>query len=221
MAIAYDNAKYQQNTSTSSQSYSFTVGTGDNRILLVGVETGGATFGSNDVITSVTYNGVSLTRINTVANSNRMYLYYLIAPATGANTLVVTASSSGGLMRSSPVSYSGVDQTSPIDANGTGTGSTTTMDISLTSTTDNCWMVAVNENSSGEPTASTGTVKRTSSSGGGYGFLDSNSAVTPAGSYTLQFDQPSATAYSNCSVMIKPFVEAGASNNALFAFGGM
>lgn len=56
------------------------------------------------------------------SNSQRIYLYYLIAPATGANNIVVTMSGNqdatvGG------ISLTGADQTSPIGASSSNAGS--------------------------------------------------------------------------------------------------
>ena len=89
-----DNATAGGNNggSTASLSYSFTVGTNSNRLLLVNLV--GDT--SADDITSVTYGGTSLSLSNKIQTpSGRWhYLYYLLSPTSGTNNVVITAASS-------------------------------------------------------------------------------------------------------------------------------
>jgi hypothetical protein len=87
--------------STGSVSFSFTNTAGT--LLIVGVivtcGAGGTVYSQNAITTSVTYNGVSLTKITGAAqawapdassfNQNEASLWYLTNPATGANTVVV------------------------------------------------------------------------------------------------------------------------------------
>lgn len=67
---------------------------GTNRLLLVGIGSGA----SSDVITGVTYNGVAMTRaVGLSPGGPSAYWYYLVAPPTGNNDVVVTLSSAGGI----------------------------------------------------------------------------------------------------------------------------
>lgn len=89
--IDYVDSKYY-NFNSSAGSTSFDVGSDSNRTLFV-VTTDNA---GSDQVTSVTYNGVSLTNFKT----NQMtYGYtkawYLINPSSGSNTLAINRSSSG------------------------------------------------------------------------------------------------------------------------------
>lgn len=92
------DAKAYHNTSVSSSggndTISFTVGNNSNRAMVVFVNVGSA---SGTVPTpTVTYNGVSMTAVETqtVSSSQKLFSFILTSPATGANNLVVTLGSS-------------------------------------------------------------------------------------------------------------------------------
>src|SRR3990167_2930414 len=91
--------------------------TGSNRLLVVGIGIDGAQTVSAGY---PTYAGVEMTQVATFAPGNfRIYIYYLVAPATGANNIVCNFSAAQdiGLVA---VSYTGVAQTTPLDANTAG-----------------------------------------------------------------------------------------------------
>lgn len=98
---------------------SFTIGhttSGANRLLITAIE---GHIVPTDVITAVTYGGVAMTRlsshINFGATSESFWIYYLLAPALGANNIVITCSSNpgagGGGLYVANASYNGVLQT--------------------------------------------------------------------------------------------------------------
>ena len=94
----FDNATDggNNNGSTTSLSYSYTVGTNPNRLLLVNVA--GDT--SVDDISSVTYAGGAMSLITKVHTPNDRwhYVYYVLAPASGTNNVVVTAATAHYLL---------------------------------------------------------------------------------------------------------------------------
>lgn len=93
MAIAYDtNSDFGGwQAGATSKTWSHTC-SGSDRILVVYV-TVSPGVGSVEP-TSVTYNGVSLTKLGSVAgSSSNIGLWYLLAPASGANNIVVTFAS--------------------------------------------------------------------------------------------------------------------------------
>src|SRR5438067_591060 len=116
MAIGFDASSGGFVNTSGPLTISHTCG-GSNRILLVGVEisVGGET------VTGVTYNSVAMTQINLQdlngSTFRNTYLFYLIAPATGANNIVVSASGGTGNIYAAAASYTGVDQSSPLDVN--------------------------------------------------------------------------------------------------------
>lgn len=157
MAIAFDAATTDgtaSGTPQTARTFAHTC-TGSNRLLVVAVcndEDGSAV-----TVSSVTYNGVGLTERITVARSNaqRASLWYLTAPATGANNVVVTISASQEFVAAA-VSFTGVHQTTPLGtaASANGTSGTATVDIS--SATDELVLDAVSVNQIGATTYTIG-----------------------------------------------------------------
>lgn len=162
---------------------------GANRILFVSGRNYCSSTAS-DVVTGVTYNGVAMTRLTAYAlyvagaTADWDYVYYIIAPATGANNIVVSCSAtSNAYFRGH--SYTGVKQTGFPDASasaysGTGTSITST----LTTIADNCWLVGLHDNEQNIQTAGANTTIRNITNSGIIS-VDTNSAQTPAGSKSM------------------------------------
>jgi len=144
MAIAFDT-----NTSVTDQSDALTpftfswahTCTGSDLILLVGISCADA----GDTVASVTYRGTALTKsieqVNTGANL--ISLWYLVAPATGSNTILVTVNNAFNNAHGMAVSLTGVDQSTPIDASGVGAqaDAANIVSVGITTATDNAWVV--------------------------------------------------------------------------------
>jgi hypothetical protein len=114
-AIAHDaTTPGTEVTSGTTHTTSHTTAAGSNRLIKVVVTwdtTGGLT------VSGVTYNGValsSLAQCNTPFGSKAVQLWYLVAPATGANNVVVTQSNTIVGMNAQISTYTGVDQGSPV-----------------------------------------------------------------------------------------------------------
>ena len=135
-AIAFDSASsVEANATAASASWSHTTGTGYNRLLLVAVGVHVAT-GTPTTVTNVTYGGLLLTQVTTALYSStdpqvRTYIFSLTNPASGINTIKVTFAASTFYVCGA-VTYSGVDQTTPIQASNTATGSGTSQSVSVT-----------------------------------------------------------------------------------------
>lgn len=199
---------------TSSLTQSYTVSAGSDRFLLVGVITNDAT--SYDVVSGVTYAGVSMTRVNfyqTTYQKVCFYWYVLHAPATGANNVVVTFTESTDYPEMVIEEYTGVNQASSVNttSNNNASGNLT---LSFTTTEDNCWLVSWGRND-GPPGAGTGTTKRGAAQNAALG--DSNGAKTPAGSHSMQWTAASATTWG-CGVAIEPSGAAPTANTGFFSF---
>ena len=112
MAVARDTSGQENSASfpSSPTTFSITIGANSNRVLFVwqGLSTTGTT--------GITYAGVSMTRIGNYTFSGGMYgsLWYLVAPATGTNNLVITHGG-GDTFTTTYYSAYGVDQTTPYD----------------------------------------------------------------------------------------------------------
>jgi len=132
--ITYDNSADGGNNggSTASLTYSYTVGSGPNRLLLVNLV--GDT--SADDISSVTYAGSAMTFIGKVRapSNNWQYLYYLLNPSNGSHNIVVNAGSSHYLI-SQAASWYNVKQAAQPDASTINTADTTSTSITTSLTT--------------------------------------------------------------------------------------
>lgn len=140
-AIAFD-AKTTSSTGAGSSSITWSHTTsGSNRILFVGITTLNFSTGSPGV--TATYNGVSMTPIATdvisfATNNYRLHVFYLVNPASGAHNVVATATTGTGIFTSAAVSYTGVDQASPLltsnSVNTTSSGSSITVGLTTSGT---------------------------------------------------------------------------------------
>ena len=205
MAIAYDNSTYFKVGSATSITQAHTV-VGSDRILFVYVY-----WNNSRTITHVKYNGVTMTAVGTENDNGggeRSNLFYLIAPATGENDVVVTLSGSSGI-EGVASSYTGALQTAPIDvvryeAAGLNTG--TTYAEALTTVADNTWVIwGTRDYSGGTVSAGANTALRAwNPSIFGAILADSNAVVTPAGSRTLNLSNSiSGNWYSDVLVSFK------------------
>jgi hypothetical protein len=117
------------------------------------------------------------------------YLYYLVNPALGANTVSVSFNSMGGALYLEPaaISYNGASQTG-IDNTASQVATVTAYQnlyTSLTTTADNAWGVVFAANQGFYASGSLPTTKRQSSAFADAGMGDTNAAVTPPGTLTV------------------------------------
>src|SRR3990167_9905623 len=168
-----------------------TTSTGSNRVLVVGGFFDSSTIGT----LTVTYNSVALTQIiNSVAGSGgTTILFYLLAPATGSNTLAL--SWDGGATVLSKLTfavYQGVKQSSQPDGSAVvnQTGSATQIENTITSTANGSWHVMfIHHEADLALTAGTGTTERVAEQ-----WFDNNTDISPSASDTIY-----ATHTSNAS----------------------
>ncbi len=180
---------------------------GVNRLLIVGIDTT-----TVDDITSVTYAGVAMTlacKVQGGAANNDVwnYLYYLVAPATGANNIVISKSSSTIIVAAS-VSYTGVKQTGQPDATQTKfAGVAGSETITITTVADNSWVVIWGRTQN-SITAGTNVTARV---GTGTTILlgDSNGVVHPAGSFGQTLTDAGATSWGLLQMSFSPATSTG------------
>lgn len=177
---------------------------GNNRILFVGAFD---VIGATSQIAGITYAGVSLTKItgSRVAGDRQISLWYLIAPALGANNVVITGSSSVTL-DGQAVSYNGVQQSSQPDASNVNTTTVSTSIItSITTVANNCWTVLVAKDIAQDTlSAGSGSTLRVNSNG--MGLFDSNGSITPPGSTSMTVADVSSTSWASAVASFSPFV---------------
>lgn len=202
MAIALDAVTDQAQATGSTYSFSHTC-TGSDRILWVGI------FGdTTDTLTGITYNGVAMTVAQKVGmgfGDRWIYLYYLVNPATGSNTVSATFSASTAA-KAVAVSYTGAKQTGQPDNSNNWTDLfVSSISHSITTVADNCWMVFIAKtNGAGTPSAGTGSTSRGGSNS--FAFFDSNGPITPAGSYSMACSVGGSAVWGSCMASFSPSV---------------
>jgi hypothetical protein len=115
---------------------------GTNKLLIVGIS-----IGDDSAVSTVTYSGQNLTLIRfdeVTTTDRRSELWYLVNPPSGTADVVVTLDKNEQIIIGA-ISFTNVDQSSPINANNGGTDPTGTTDpsVSLTTTIDNTLIVDV------------------------------------------------------------------------------
>lgn len=114
--IAVASVSTGQSNSTSSLSFSHTVNSGENRLLLVGIATGASNYNGSNAsdVTSVTYRGSSMTLVGNETSSGygKVFIYALVNPAAGTGNVVVTTNTSRAIVANA-TSFTGVNQTTP------------------------------------------------------------------------------------------------------------
>lgn len=215
MALAFDASAIKAFTAGSPVTFSHTC-TGSDRILIVFVwDTAGTSHGT----TGVTYNGVSMTQIGTAQTHpttgvSSTSAWYLIAPATGSNTISI-ATTTAGSTAAVAMSYTGAKQSGQPDSNAKNSYNTTahtTWSLSTTVVASNCWLAAGMVDDSNAPTAGASTTMRQNSASG-FGGFDSNGTVS-TGSQTLNFAFSSSGKQTGIIVSIAPSVATATTNPA-------
>lgn len=223
MAIKFDATAQSGDTVASPVTWSHTIGTNDNRLLLVAISVVGAS--AAGTCTAVTYNGVSMTKLQTTTNSdlgNNWFIestvWGLLNPATGVHTVsaTITAPSAPDYGGSS-VSYYNVNQSLTMDATQSNTGTTTgALTPAITTVNPGAWifshLLTQEDGGSASSRVSNKTDRQTqglaSNLNGGDTTTDTNGVVSP-GSNTISYTYTGgsgATAYlwANTMVSVAP-----------------
>lgn len=193
--ITFDSAASGSNIGT-SLSWSHTVGSGADRILVVGLASStGVPYPS---AISVTYGGQPLTRqvLSTPLSPPNIEIWTLVAPVTGTATIVAMFPGVPDIAGGS-VSFSGVDQVTPIRANNSAKAAANmgsgTISTSVTSTPGDVVIDALAAFTSG-PAAETPAMGQTLRWNGGFGgglsgvFGNGSTKPGAAGSTTVTWN---------------------------------
>lgn len=211
MAIALDNTSSGRN-STGNITVSHVVGSGSNRVLYVKTSAQDSNH-ANLPVTGITYGGVALTKVrhDEATGNNRTEIWRLIAPAVGTANIVVTFTGSIGEAACIGISLTGVDQTTPTDANNGATGNSSGPSVSITSVTDNAWFLTIcsaettfSSNGTGQTTIATLTDQSYENARGTY-----EGPKTPAGTDTQSFVIASGQSWALSSVAVRPADTSG------------
>jgi hypothetical protein len=217
-AIAFDAASVSSGDGTgSSISWSHTVTSGgSDRILVVGVSWRNS---GNDTwtVSSVTYNSQALTPIRKdeqfgdPPGSRSTALYYLTDPPTGS-AYTIQVNFSGSVFRSigGAVSFTGVDQSDPVDAeNGIAGATGTNPSVTVTTNTDGAWVVDTLciRNAGGTTSVSGGQTERWNRRTSSESIDGAGSTIgpnSPAGDVTMSWTTGTNEGYSISTAALKP-----------------
>lgn len=192
---------------SSTQSFSASSGSDNFAIYSLYAEAGAGV----DPITSVTYAAAAMTlavKIQRSTGTGYQYSYYKINPATGANDATANFSPNATTLNNGFVNYTGVDQTSPIDAtassvNGSGN---TTLSTTLTVVASNCWAFNGSFANNGSLTFTAGITNSLGSpNAGGWGIADTNGTIGTGGN-TVTIGRASAGEAGITCFSFKPSV---------------
>lgn len=210
MAITADSiGTAQSSTSSTSLSFSHTCAAGATLFVSVAQRDAGN-------ISAATYNSVAMTKAVTSAEASdfECSVYYLLSPATGANTVAFTTSATSRWIAAVAISFLGVDQATPIDDTDTsGLDTASPLSLSgLASVTDGAVMMDAlvnNDNGTTTMTAATNRVERANVQPTNGKFCASTiiTEVT-AGSETMEWTGVWTVARL-CAVAIKPAAAGG------------
>lgn len=202
--IAFDAVSVGQIASGTELTFSHTC-SGSNRILLVGIKEASDTA---EYVTGVTYNGVALTKIDSIRippSERWVSLWYLINPDSGTHDIVITANAST-FMRGSGASYTGVRQSGQPESSATNSEENQMyFNSARRPQNDGRWVVMFVGNSLGVQVAGTGTTLRGTASDSN--IMDSNGPHIPQSpsSTTLQATYPSwSTCWASIIIILVP-----------------
>lgn len=188
MAISFDaNSGSTDAGGISSLTTSHTCSAAANRALFVYIETENA---AGEKITGVTYGGIAMTQLIKqdfqATDGSWHYIYGLLGPASGANNVVVSVSSSS-IIRSRASSFVGVNSTQvlPDSSNSAVSASSSNLTTSLTTVANGSWIFAGGYIGAGVNSAGTNLTIRATGNDAKYNSYSSSAAISPAGSTTI------------------------------------
>jgi hypothetical protein len=222
MAISLDVAASSAVSTSGTLAWNHTVGSGENRLLVVGIAAYGLSYQPS--VSAVTFNGVSMTRARyDQAEQSSYYLetsvWILKNPDSGTHSISATVGGTNAESGGVSVSYAGCAQTNSPDAVNGANGTTTGGDQSFNVTTsaDNCWIFAVGALRK----ASSATIAALQTSRGNVDIHttavkmraeDTNAAQTPAGAKSVGFTlSTSNTKWCMSGASFAPYVSGGQS----------
>jgi uncharacterized repeat protein (TIGR01451 family) len=117
------------NANVTSLTFAHTVGSGPNRILIVAISLNHP----NVTATGITYAGKALTNIGAeVGSQNRTEMWYLVAPPSGTADVIINMSAAKRVVGTA-ISFTGVNQTTPLGTFVGATAQSTAASVTVTS----------------------------------------------------------------------------------------
>lgn len=204
MALAFDAVASGVGSGVGPFTYSHTC-SGSNRALFVKV----SYYDSGDSVSAVSYNGAAMTFISGSKIANGQYTvewYYLVNPATGSNTVSVTMTGSVFGIGVTSISFTDAHQTTPYGTPVTGTGTSTTPSVSVSSAATEIVLDGIVIVHGGTLTVGAGQTQRTNEIGGGGSIKHAASTETGAASTTMSWSNSSSQVWASSAFAVKPVV---------------
>ena len=204
--ITFDAASSAGSSSAATTlSWSHTVGTGNNRILVVGVVSEDST-AADERISSVKFNGVNMTAVPNSTKSRVVYsgssysstlrndLYYMLNPPAGTYTVLITYNGSISYRVGGAITLANVKQQAP-EAIITNGATAAAISTTLMVPNNGAWIVdVVGHSNSGTFTTSTATERWDKNSNYNSGACSTKAITSPgANTITWTFSGSSAT----------------------------
>jgi hypothetical protein len=219
-AIAFDAASsVEQNGMYSTISVNHTV-SGNDRILIAFPSAENSTTG-NMVVTAMTYNSVAMTKLTTSSlGSQRIELWYLLNPDVGTYSVSATYTGSSNDSRLGVISLTGVKQSAPTVYGQTSVNGTS-ISLSLTTPSANCWIVDSAVNGSSVSTISEGAsqTNRYQLEGTAYTQDGSTKVIASAGSASTSWSSSTSADWVQVSVAVEEVASAAPSNGLYISNG--
>jgi len=229
-SIGYDSASSATNGNVGSLTFSHAIGSGANRLLVVGVAI--EECGTSRTVSGITYNTQALTKITSaevISGSgcrSRAELWYLLEadlPSAGSYSVVVTASGSCDDLTAGSISLTDVAQQGP-ESSATNTNENqNTISTNITTSTDGAWIVDVahcgNDSSFTANANQSERWDRTAWSSDGAG---STKLVASAGTTTMGWTNYGANRLSHAAAAFAPdtgCAGAGSAGNLVMVVG--
>mgnify|MGYP003532056547 FL=1 len=191
---------------------------GSDRALCVNVHI----YDSGDSPTGVTYNGVALSFIGSASNGQySVYQFYLIAPASGANTVSVTLSGPVFDVGVSVVSMTGVHQSTAIGTSASASGSDTTPTVDVSSAVSDLVLDGLVMVHSGTLSVGAGQTARVNAVTGNAFIKYASSTEDGASTTTMSWSNTTSQAWAIMSTPFKSSSGAPPGQAVAKRFGGV
>lgn len=213
-APVFDAAASGSVASATSLTFAHTC-TGADRLLLVTA--------ANAIIadvSGVTYGGVAMTYVADILRGDtiRIHLFRLIAPATGANDVIITLVSGATAIVGGSQSFTGAHQTTPLGTPATASGYDTAPSIAVSSATGELVADAVGTEPNNAPTVGAGQTERWNL-GVGTTVRAAGSTEPGAASVTMSWTLGATQRWVIIGVSIKPAAAGGSVQQNLLLVG--
>ena len=206
--ICFDAVSSSTPATGISFTWSHTVGTGGNRILIVGVSIRNS---SSQTVAGVTYAGAPLTNIGVGDNGSvvRIEMWRLVNPPSGtANVVVTLSSASDAKTVCGATSWTGVHQTTPLGTFVSATGSTNAPTVNATSATTEVVHDTVAAQGTVTATVGAGQTQRwnagTSGGSAASNVRGAGSSEPGAATVTMSYSLSASASWAIGAVSLKP-----------------